>query len=309
MSRSRWDVTPACSNRGRSRTVRRMWSDGLEQWFEAEGRHELPWRLTTDPWAVLVSEVMLQQTSVTRVLPRWTRFLLRWPAPGACAAASLTDVLLEWQGLGYPRRARALWLLAARVVEHGWPADEPGLRALPGVGVYTARALLAFSDLGVRDSDPPRDVNLGRVAARAALGCEPQQSTPARLDAILRDGRPRLVSVREYAYALFDVGAMHCRARPLCAGCPLADGCAWRARGLDAPSAPRRTQSPYHGSLRQLRGAVLAHALRSPQPSPAEVIGAVSTVPGATPGRVRAAFDGLVADGLVSGDWASGARI
>jgi A/G-specific adenine glycosylase len=286
-----------------------MWTDGLEQWFAGSGRHALPWRLTTDPWAVLVSEVMLQQTSVARVLPRWGRFMARWPAPAACAGDPLVDVLREWQGLGYPRRARALWLLASHVGDHGWPRDEAGLRTLPGVGVYTARALLAFSDLGAVPAEPPRDVNLGRVAARAALGSEPHESTPAMLDEELRAGRPRQMSMREYTYALFDVGATHCRARPVCTGCPLSHRCAWRARGLDAPGVPRRAQPPYSGSLRQLRGAVLAHALRSPGTWPAGVTAAVSAVPGATPERVRSALAGLVADGLIPGESVHGARI
>ena len=301
MSRSRWDVTPACSNRVRSRTVRRMWSDGLEQWFEAEGRHQLPWRLTTDPWAVLVSEVMLQQTSVARVLPRWGRFMARWPTPAACAADPLVDVLREWQGLGYPRRARALWLVAAAVTEHGWPGDEAGLRALPGIGAYTARALLAFSELGVDPQAPPRDVNLGRVAARAALGCEPREAAPTLLDAALREGRPAQMSMREYSYALFDVGATRCRARPDCSACPLRESCAWRAGGRRmAAVAPR--QSPYRGSLRQLRGALLAQTLRTPRATAGELAVAVSAVPGATAERIRAALEGLIDDGLMAGE-------
>ncbi|HSP65965.1 MAG TPA: A/G-specific adenine glycosylase [Candidatus Deferrimicrobium sp.] len=280
-----------------------MWTDGLEQWFAAEGRHHLPWRLTADPWPVLVSEVMLQQTSVSRVMPRWHRFLERWPTAAECAEESLDEVLREWQGLGYPRRARALWLLAALVTAHGWPRDEAGLRALPGIGVYTARALLAFSELGTKATEPPRDVNLGRVAARAALGCEPHQATPATLDGVLRDGRPDTMSMREYAYALFDVGATHCHSRPICDHCPLRGACAWRARGVDAIArmSPRR-QAPYHGSLRQLRGAVLAEALRSPEATIAQLAAAVRETPGATPERVRAALDGLVADGLVAGE-------
>jgi A/G-specific adenine glycosylase len=280
-----------------------MWTAGLCEWFVENGRHALPWRQTTDPWAVLVSEVMLQQTSVARVLARWERFVTRWPTPAACAAAPLDDVLREWQGLGYPRRARALWLAAGCVTQGGWPRDEAGLRALPGVGVYTARALLAFGDLDADATAPPRDVNLGRVAARAALGREPHEVRPATLDAVLRDARPASMSLREYSYALFDVGSIHCRARPDCRACPLRNHCAWRARDLPAvPSAPR--QSPYLGSLRQLRGALLREVLRAPQSSPAALAHAVGGVPGATPERIRTALDGLVDDGLISGQWA-----
>jgi A/G-specific adenine glycosylase len=172
--------------------------------------------------------------------------------------------------------------------------------------VYTARALLAFSDLNTDATEPPRDVNLGRVAARAALGCEPHQARPATLDSVLREGRPAAMSMREYAYALFDVGAMHCRARPLCGGCPVAEVCAWRGRG-EAPSGAGRPgrQTPYRGSLRQLRGALLAQALRNPQAAPEEVTAAISAVPGATPERIRSALAGLVSDGLIAGGWTS----
>jgi A/G-specific adenine glycosylase len=276
-----------------------MWSAGLAEWFAGNGRHDLPWRLTTDPWAVLVSEVMLQQTSVARVLPRWERFVARWPSPESCAAAALEDVLREWHGLGYPRRARALWLCAAQVADGGWAHDEAGLRSLPGVGAYTARALLAFSSLGGVEAAPPRDVNLGRVAARAALGREPVEVRPAALDAALGDGRPAGMAMREYAYALFDVGALHCRARPRCSSCPLRAGCAAVVRETPATAVGRRSPR-YAGSLRQLRGAILAHALASPRLAVQEIAAAVAEVPGATPERIRAALDGLVADGLIA---------
>ena len=278
-----------------------MWTDGLQEWFEANGRHQLPWRLTTDPWAVLVSEVMLQQTSVARVLPRWERFMKRWPTVAACAREPLEEVLREWQGLGYPRRARALWLVAAAVSEHGWPPDEAGLRALPGIGAYTARALLAFSELGEAAEAPPRDVNLGRVAARAALGREPHEVSPALLDAALLEARPPAMSLRDYTYALFDVGATRCRARPDCPACPLREACAWRTGGRAAVPLPPR-QAPYRGSLRELRGALLAQSLRAPGATAGELAAAVSAVPGATAERVRAALAGLAADGLIAGE-------
>jgi A/G-specific adenine glycosylase len=275
-----------------------MWSAPLAGWFAANGRHQLPWRLTTDPWAVLVSEVMLQQTSVARVLPRWGRFVERWPTPEACAASDLSDVLREWHGLGYPRRARALWLSAAEVTAAGWPRHEAGLRTLPGVGRYTARALLAFSDLGCGELSPPRDVNLTRVAARAGLAREPGDVTADELDAVLIEGRPSGMAMREYAYALFDVGALHCRQRPRCAGCPLAAAC--RAEVRSTPARRSRAAPGYKGSLRQLRGALLTHALAMPHPTADGLVDAVRDIPGATPERVRAALEGLVADGLLA---------
>ncbi len=274
-----------------------MWTQPLPAWFAEHGRHHLPWRQTTDPWRVLVSEVMLQQTSVSRVLPRWERFLHRWPDAAACAAAALDDVLREWQGLGYPRRARALWLTAARVAADGWPADEAGLRSLPGVGAYTARALLAFSDVGTAVV-PPRDVNVGRVAARAALGSEPEHLRGCMLDGVLDESRPPSMSIREYTYALFDIGALHCRSRPRCEGCPLAPGCTFRCSGTAV--VPRR-HPRYEGSLRQLRGAILAAALDNPTLAGASLREAVSGIPGATPQRFDEAFAGLVIDGLLPG--------
>ena len=126
---------------------------------------DLPWRRTRDPWSVLVSEVMLQQTQVARVVPRWARFLARWPTPAACAAAPLGDVLTEWQGLGYPRRARNLWLTATACVEqHGGrlPTELDALLALPGIGAYTARAVLAFA-LEALDPQVRREEALRRI--------------------------------------------------------------------------------------------------------------------------------------------------
>jgi A/G-specific adenine glycosylase len=274
-----------------------MWTEPLPVWFAEHGRHHLPWRQTTDPWRVLVSEVMLQQTSVSRVLPRWELFLRRWPDPAACAAAALDDVLREWQGLGYPRRARALWLTAARVAADGWPADEAGLSSLPGVGAYTARALLAFSDVGTAVV-APRDVNVGRVAARAALGSEPAHLRGSVLNGLLDESRPPGMPIRNYTYALFDVGALHCRSRPRCADCPLAPGCSFRHS--NATVVPRR-HPRYEGSLRQLRGAILAAALDNPRLTRASLRQAVSGIPGATPPRFDEAFAGLVIDGLLPG--------
>ena len=279
-----------------------MWTDALAAWYEEHGRHHLPWRRTRDPWAVLVSEVMLQQTSVARVLPRWEAFLRRWPDPGSCAAAPLDDVLGEWSGLGYPRRAAALHRVAAAVARDGWPRDEAGLRSLPGIGPYTARALLAFAfDAGV---SPPRDVNLGRVAARATLGVELHEAPPRQLDAVLAASRPPHVGPREHAFALFDLGATVCTARrPDCARCPLV-GCASRARladGSAVPPPPVR-QAAYNGSMRQLRGAVLRALVgAAPPASLAELRRRVADVPAASrPGALEAAIAGLRRDGLLS---------
>lgn len=276
------------------------WADAIPGWYAEHGRHGLPWRRTRDPWDVLVSEVMLQQTSVGRVLPRWQAFVQRWPTPEACAGATLEEVLREWSGLGYPRRARDLWASARLVAGGGWPGDEVGLRRLPGVGAYTARALLTFA-LGA-ECPPPRDVNLGRVAARAGLGVEADRTAPSRLDAELERARPAALMPRDWAYALFDLGSAVCLARrPRCADCPVRT-CASRRRLEDGPAVRRRRPQPaYAGSLRELRGAVL-RALLEPDP-PADLASLQRRLAGlssaATPGALERAVDGLRSDGLL----------
>jgi len=196
----------------------------LEAWFAQTGR-DLPWRKTTDPYAILVSEVMAQQTQVDRVVPRWERWLERWPTVDALAAASAADVIREWQGLGYNRRALSLHRAAQHVAAHGWPGD---LTELPGVGRYTADAVACFA-FG-RDVLPV-DVNVRRVRERTghAFGSADAQ-------------------------ALMDLGATVCLARiPRCEVCPLAAGCPSRGRRFE----PLRKQGPFEGSFRQRRAATL----------------------------------------------------
>jgi A/G-specific adenine glycosylase len=278
-----------------------MWTRGLAAWYRARGRHDLPWRRTTDPWAVLVSEVMLQQTQVSRVVPYWEAFTERWPSPAGFAAEPLDDVLRAWQGLGYPRRARALWLTAAVVARDGWPRTERELRQLPGVGEYTSRALLVLA-LGGKGAIP-HDVNIARVAARAAVGVERHEASKAELDGAIKAGRPPRMTPREYTYALSDAGALHCRAKPQCEGCPLAASCKSR-RGLSAasPGARRpRSQPGYAGSMRELRGSILAAFLGKDPPT---TIAALRrrVAPAAASrqaGAVERALASLEADGLV----------
>ena len=277
-----------------------MWTRGLARWYELHGRHQLPWRATSDPWAILVSEVMLQQTQVGRVAGRWESFMARWPTPEACAAAPLAAVLREWQGLGYPRRARGLHDTAGVVAAGGWPDTEAGLRTLPGVGAYTARALrvLAFGEASI----PPQDVNIARVTARAALGSEPQDVRQASIEKQLAAGRPRSLSPRDFTYALFDAGALHCRARPLCHGCPLTAACASRSRLASAPPSRGRPSPRYHGSTRELRGAVLRAMLADPVPASIEELRHRAGPPAAdrTTTDVAVILDALVHEGLVA---------
>jgi len=284
-----------------------MWTTGLARWYAGHGRHDLPWRHTRDPWPVLVSEVMLQQTQVVRVRGRWESFLDRWPTPAAFAADPLAEVLRFWQGLGYPRRARGLWLTAASVEAVGWPRTEQGLRALPGIGQYTARALLTLA-MG-QSSSPPLDVNLSRVAARAALGRHPRDSQRADIERAVVEGRPRTLDARDYTLALFDVGALHCRAIPRCSGCPLARRCRWLARGSPLATRPQRVQR-YERSMRQLRGSVLAAQLsRDPAATLPDLVHRVAALPMAhEPDAVARALASLRADGLLEDSPASALR-
>jgi A/G-specific adenine glycosylase len=196
----------------------------LLAWFGENGR-DLPWRRTTDPYAILVSEVMAQQTQVERVVPRYERWLERWPTVAALAAASAADVIREWQGLGYNRRAVNLHRAAQHVAAHSWPDD---LTELPGVGRYTADAVACFA-FG-RDVLPV-DVNVRRV----------QERTGHTFSAAA-------------GQALMDLGATICVARvPRCEACPLAGGCPSRGSRYE----PLRKQGPFEGSFRKRRAETL----------------------------------------------------
>ena len=229
---------------------------------------DLPWRATRDPWAVLVAETMLQQTQVPRVVPRWTAFLGDYPDPSACAAAGLGDVLRAWQGLGYPRRARNLHDAARTMVQRhagAVPDDLHALRALPGIGPYTARAVLAFAyerDVAVVDTNIARV--LARVAGRRLTGRQVQ----AAADDLVPTG-----DGWTWNQAVMDLGATVCRPVPRCGECPLAASCTWHRTGRPDPdpavgSAGVSTrQPPYEGSDRQARGAVLRALHHGPRPA------------------------------------------
>ena len=205
----------------------------LLAWFEANGR-DLPWRRTRDPYAILVSEVMLQQTQVDRVVPRYLAWLERWPTVDALAAAPAADVIREWHGLGYYRRALNLHRAAGEIAAGGWPED---LTELPGVGRYTADAVARFA-LG---SDVlPIDTNVARVRERTGEAFDARCSQ-----------------------ALMDLGATVCLARvPRCGVCPLASDCPSRDRRYE----PLRKQGRFEGSFRQRRAATLRLVAVSARP-------------------------------------------
>jgi A/G-specific adenine glycosylase len=213
--------------------------DALLAWYR-ENRRALPWRETRDPYAILVSEVMAQQTQVDRVVPRWEAWLERWPTVESLAAAPLADVILAWQGLGYNRRAISLHRAAQVVAERGWPDD---LTQLPGVGPYTAAAVGNFA-FG-RDVLPV-DTNVRRI----------QERTGERFDA-------------SCAQALFDLGATVCLARiPRCGVCPLAVVCPSRGSRYE----PLRRQGPFEGSFRQRRAETLRVVAAGDQPIDGEAL-------------------------------------
>jgi len=263
----------------------------LLAWFE-EHRRDLPWRDTRDPWAVLVSEVMLQQTQAARVLPKWTAFLERFPDPATCAAAPAGDVIGAWAGLGYNRRGLALHRCAQAVVaEHGGrlPDDLGALLALPGIGPYTARAVLAFAfeqDVAVLDT------HVARIVARQAGRRFTAKEAQAAADALVPVGEGWA-----WNQAVLDLGAMVCRSRsPRCDDCPVARTCTWHGVGPDpavGSAGVSTPQSRFEGSDRQGRGR-LVDALR---------LGPVDDVARATgwpddPERARRVAATLVDDGL-----------
>jgi len=257
---------------------------------------DLPWIGHVDPWAILVSEFMLQQTQVARVREPWHRFLVRFPTAGSCADAALADVVRLWEGLGYHRRARSLHA-SAQVIRDRFRGEVPRepdlLRQLPGVGEYTAHAVASFA-YGRRVA--VLDTNVGRVLARAVANRPLARREAA---SIAQD----LLPVRESAafnQAMIDLGAQFCRARPQCRTCPVARACRWNAEGGADPApesaAVSRPQAPFAGSTRQLRGRVIAE-LRSGPRSKAALLERLAGESTAS----ESVLDQLVRDGLVEG--------
>ncbi|MEO8888797.1 MAG: A/G-specific adenine glycosylase [Jatrophihabitantaceae bacterium] len=235
-------------------------ADTVVDWF-AHAARDLPWRKRqAGPWAILVSEVMLQQTPVVRVQPVYQAWLRRWPTPAALAADSPGDAVRMWAKLGYPRRALRLHACAVAVVERfngSVPADVDDLQSLPGVGAYTARAVATFA-FGRRH--PVVDTNVRRVLARAigGQGAAGPPSTARDLAAaqVLLPADPSRAA--RFSAGLMELGAMVCTARtPRCAACPIALGCAWRLAGWPAYDGPSARPQRFVGTDRQVRGRLL----------------------------------------------------
>jgi len=276
--------------------------NALADWYRREAR-DLPWRRTEfaeryGAWGTLVSEFMLQQTPVTRVIPHLQSWLERWPNPAAMAAATPAEVVHQWANLGYPRRALWLHRAAIEVVErHGGtvPRDVSALLALSGIGDYTARAVAVFS---YGDRYPVVDTNTRRVIARAVDG-RAQPDAPAKKD-LERMAQLLPEDVAESATfnaAMMELGAVICTARaPRCEVCPIAACCAWLQAGRPDTGDRRRRQAKYEGSDRQARGGVLRalrHAEGHRMPSDAVLADWPDAIQ-----RDRA-IDSLIGDGLV----------
>nr|WP_234806033.1 A/G-specific adenine glycosylase [Mycolicibacterium insubricum] len=269
----------------------------LLSWFDVHGR-DLPWRdAGVSAWQILVSEFMLQQTPVSRVLPIWLEWVARWPTPSATAAAGSADVLRAWGKLGYPRRAK--WLHECAVViaaEHDdvVPDDVATLLALPGIGSYTARAVACFA---YRRPVPVVDTNVRRVVARAIDGVAgPGSPAPVRDEAAVAALLPDDDVAPRFSAALMELGALVCTARnPKCGVCPLSS-CAWREAGYPASKAPARRVQRYAGTDRQVRGRLLDVLRESDGPVTRAQLDLAWTSDTAQRDR---ALDSLLVDGLV----------
>lgn len=271
-------------------------------WFADAGR-DLPWRHPeVTAWSILVSEVMLQQTPVVRVLPRWLDWMDRWPTPADLAAAPTAEVLRAWDRLGYPRRALRLQECARAIVaEHGGevPRGEEALRALPGIGEYTAAAVTAFAHHG---RAVVLDTNVRRVLARAASGHAlppPSLTAAERRTAaqVLPQQRERSVAWNQ---AVMELGALVCTAAsPRCEDCPLAGpACAWFTAGKPPASKGSRRAQTFEGTDRQLRGTIMALLRANGTADELELL----ALDAKDPVRVRRCAASLVADGLAVTD-------
>jgi A/G-specific adenine glycosylase len=267
-------------------------------WY-ADHSRDLPWRSpTASPWSVLVSEIMLQQTPVARVLPAHAAWLARWPTPPSLAASAAGEAVRQWGRLGYPRRALRLHATATILTADNAgqvPASVQALRTLPGVGSYTAAAVASFA-FGQRHA--VLDTNVRRVLARLIRGEEQPQPTTSAAEVALAE---RLLPAEpsraaRWSVAVMELGALVCTsARPDCAACPVARWCAWHRAGSPAGPA-RRPAQRYAGSDRECRGRLLAVLRQEAGPVPASLLDAAWPDPEQ---RARA-LSALVADGLVA---------
>ena len=261
-------------------------------WYK-KNKRDLPWR-NTDAWGVLVSEIMLQQTPVARVLPIYIEWMKRWPNPEALAAATPAQIITAWGRLGYPRRALRLHE-CAKVISMQYkgriPETESELRELPGIGDYTSAAIIAFAFEG---RSLVLDINIRRVFARVIDGVEVPTAAPTKSE---RHEREKLIPSKNphvWAAATMELGALICTAKnPHCGQCPLADQCIWRSLDYPLSDQPKRTQS-WHGTDRQCRGVIVQALRENPALSKREIMQFWDV-----PSQVEKALLTLLEDGLV----------
>lgn len=271
---------------------------GLLGWFDVHER-DLPWREPgISGWQILMSEIMLQQTPVARVMPVWLDWVQRWPVPSAMAASSVGEVVRAWGKLGYPRRAMRLHECATVLAaEHGdtVPTDVDTLLSLPGIGDYTARAVACFA---YRQPVPVVDTNVRRVIARAVHG-RAEPGSPSKRD--LADAQALLPAdpgaATRFSAALMELGALVCTARsPRCADCPLQPTCRWVARGKPAHDGPAKRVQKFAGTDRQVRGLLMDVLRDSNSPVSRDRLDSVWLTDVAQRDR---ALDSLLTDGLI----------
>ena len=271
--------------------------DSVLSWYAANAR-DLPWRAhDRTPWGVLVSEVMLQQTPVSRVEPVWRAWMQRWPQAADLAGDEVGEAIRAWGRLGYPRRALRLHAAARAITEHHAgrvPSGYDELRALPGVGDYTAAAVASFA-FGARHA--VLDTNVRRVLARAVSGTQYPRPTATAAERRLAESLlPAPHVAPTWSVAVMELGAVICTARaPRCGECPIAGACAWRLAGSPAYSGPPRRGQAWEGTDRQARGRLMAVLREAHEPVGKSTLDLAWPDP---PQRERA-LDGLVADGLV----------
>ena len=263
----------------------------LLDWFD-ENKRDLPWRKST-PWGVMVSEFMLQQTPVNRVLPMWEQWMERWPSPLELSRAKKSEVITAWGRLGYPRRALRLYEAAgiiARDFHNEVPRDLEQLRSLPGVGEYTAAAIAAFA---FEQPTLVLDVNIRRLFARVIDGVEHPTSSPSNIE---RTIRAKLIPEdgAKWAAATMEFGALICTSKsPSCELCPIKRRCAWRKSGYPKSELVRKSQG-WHGTDRQCRGTIV-QALRESEKLSA---GKLKTM-WSDDSQIEKALKTLIADGLI----------
>lgn len=271
--------------------------EAVVSWYAAHAR-DLPWRSPDrTPWGVLVSEVMLQQTPVSRVEPVWHEWMARWPTPASLAGAEPGEAIRAWGRLGYPRRALRLHAAARAITsDHGGrvPSAYNALLALPGIGDYTAAAVASFA-FGARHA--VLDTNVRRVLARAVSGTQYPPVSPTAAERRMAETLlPDADQAPAWSVAVMELGALVCTARaPRCDTCPVATACAWRLAGRPPDDGPPRRGQAWHGTDRQARGRLMQVLRETRGPVPKAQLDAVWPVPV----QRERALDGLVSDGLV----------